>query len=736
MRKLCFCLKKIMEYQEITKENFFSAFGKINPQLDFEAVRKAVEIADNAHRGQRRESGEDFIIHPLTVAMIIAGLGLDTDTVIAGILHDVVEDSTFTKEEITEVFGSAIAELVDAVTKISYLSYSTGKSVRKAENYRKLLLAITRDVRVVFIKIADRLHNMRTLEHLSDKKQRNIAQETLEIYVPLANRFGMQEIKRELEDLCLKYLYPDIYQELYQVVREKKSFRDAFISDFRSEVAGLLAEEGISAEVSGRSKHFWSIFRKKVQRNITYNDINDYYAIRIITSGVEDCFAVLGIINTHYQPLAEAYKDYITKPKANGYQSLHQVIISAEGRKIEVQIRTAAMHHIAEEGAAAHWKYKEYEDLRKIDKSSQYKLDAAFDEQVSWLRGLLSLYQQEQPEEFVTVLKDKLFRDKIIVKTPGNDYVELPIGSTPLDFAFAVHTDIGLHCQSVRVNGRHVSLRYLLNDGDLVEVKTAKNVKPGRDWIEILGSPRARQRVRSWFRKQELEDAIQLGKSIFDKEIKKNELRLNEQVVIELAKRLKYSGLQDFYADLGLGNLLMGKVLEYLLPDNEPPESSALPGQDREYSTESSKPSIEIEGLENLLINFARCCNPLPGDEIIGYITRGRGLSVHLRDCPNPAFQQLCLREPERLLRLHWQKDSKEKNLAVTRLGLIALPRPKLNYDITSLLAQMKVTTLTSSSKMAGDHEEIELLIEIRDKKQLKKLKDSLLNIKGIIEIK
>ncbi len=725
-----------MEYQEITRDNFFPTFNKINPQLDIEAVKKAVEIADNAHKGQKRESGEEYIIHPLSVAMIIAELGLDTDTVIAGILHDVVEDSTFTKEEIAGVFGSEIAELVDAVTKISYLSYSTGKSVRKAENYRKLLLAITRDVRVVFIKIADRLHNMRTLEHLKDKKQHIIAQETLEIYVPLANRFGMQEIKRELEDLCLKYLYPETYQELYQVVREKKSFRDTFISDFSSEVTGLLAEEGISAEVSGRSKHFWSIFRKKVQRNITYNDINDYYAIRIITSDVEDCFAVLGIINTHYQPLISAYKDYITKPKANGYQSLHQVIISAEGRKIEVQIRTKEMHHNAEEGAAAHWKYKEYEDLRMIDKSSQYKLDAAFDEQVSWLRGLLNLYQQEQPEKFVTILKDKLFRDKIIVKTPANDYVELPIGSTPLDFAFAVHTDIGLHCKSVRVNGRHVSLRYLLNDGDLVEVRTAKNVKPGRDWIEILGSPRARQRVRGWFRKQELEDAKQLGKSIFDKEIKKNELRINEQVVIELAKKLKYSGLQDFYADLGLGNLLMGKVLEYLLPDNEPPESSALPGQDREYSTESSKPFIEIEGLENLMINFARCCNPLPGDEIIGYITRGRGLSVHRRDCPNPAFQQLCKREPERLLRLLWQKDSQEKNPAVIRLGLVALPRPKLNYDITSLLAQMKVTTLTSSSKLSGDHEEIELLIEIKDKVQLKKLKTSLLNIKGIVEVK
>ncbi|MDP8220311.1 MAG: bifunctional (p)ppGpp synthetase/guanosine-3',5'-bis(diphosphate) 3'-pyrophosphohydrolase [Candidatus Stygibacter frigidus] len=723
-----------MEYQKITRENFCTALAAANRQLDLGVIKKAVLLADKAHQSQKRVSGESYIIHPLTVAVIIAELGFDTQTVIAGVLHDVVEDSDLTTEVISEIFGEEIAYLVDAVTKISYLPYSIGKSERKAENYRKLLLAITNDVRVVFIKIADRLHNMRTLEHLSRRKQKEISQETLEIYVPLANRFGLINIKRELEDLCLKHLYPDIYRELHNVVKDKKSIRDEFIKYFCAEVSELLSAEKITAKVSGRSKHFWSIFRKKVQNNINYNDINDYFAIRIITGNIEDCFSVLGIINTHYQALPLTYKDYITQPKPNGYRSLHQVIVSAEGRKIEIQIRTQEMHYVAEEGSAAHWKYKEFADLRSIDTSSANKLDKAFDAQVNWLRDLLKLYQQEQPEEFITALKDKLFRDKIIVKTPDNDYVELPIGSTPLDFAFAVHSDVGLHCQSARVNGKHVSLRYQLNDGDQVEVKTARNVTPGRDWIDILSSPRARQRVRAWFRRQELEDAVALGKSIFEKEVKKNDLKLNDQVITELAHKFKYSGVQNFFADLGQGNLMMDKVLEILLPDKEPPESAALPGQNRKYSSEGSKSFIEIEGLENLMVHFARCCNPLPGDDIIGYITRGRGLSVHKKDCPNPAFQQLCLREPERLMYLNWQKNTPE-NYQAARLKIIARPRPKLNYEITSMLAQFKITTLTSSSQLLGDHEEIEFVLEIKDKSQLKRLKNSLLSIKSIIEV-
>ncbi|MCF7911204.1 MAG: bifunctional (p)ppGpp synthetase/guanosine-3',5'-bis(diphosphate) 3'-pyrophosphohydrolase [Candidatus Cloacimonetes bacterium] len=724
-----------MEYQKINSENFYNVLAAVNPQLDLTAIRKAVLLAGKAHQNQKRESGENYIIHPLTVAVIIAGLGLDASAVCTGILHDVVEDTDITAADITNEFGSEISYLVDAVTKIGYLPYSTGKSFQKAENYRKLLLAITNDVRVVFIKIADRLHNMRTLQHLNEHKQIEIAQETLEIYIPLAIRFGLQNIKRELEDLCLKYLYPDIYHELQAMINEKKSIRDAYIEAFVQEVQTLLADENLSARIFGRSKHFWSIFRKKVQLNINYNEINDYYAIRIITSSVEDCFSVLGLINTHYQPLANTYKDYITQPKPNGYSSLHQVIVAAEGSKIEVQIRTEKMHFEAEEGSAAHWKYKGFIDSQNPEKLSVIKPDKEYEEQVNWLRDLLNLYQQEQPEEFINVLKEKFFRDKIIVKTPADEYVELPIGSTPLDFAFAVHTDIGLHCLSARVNGKHASLRQQLNDGDLVEIKTARNVKPSRDWIEILSSPRARQRVRSWFRKQETEDAISLGKSIFEKEIKKNDFKLNEQAVNELAVKLKYSGQKNLFADLGQGNLMMEKVLDILSPDKEPPQSTTLPGLDRKYSSESSKSFIEIEGLENLMVHFARCCNPLPGDDIIGYITRGRGLSVHKKDCPNPAFIQLCQREPERLMHLHWQKGSNEKDFMVARLSIIALPRPKLNYEITSLLAKFKITTLTSSSQLSGDHEEMELLLEIKDRNQLKRLKNSLLKINSIIEV-
>ncbi|MCF7919447.1 MAG: bifunctional (p)ppGpp synthetase/guanosine-3',5'-bis(diphosphate) 3'-pyrophosphohydrolase [Candidatus Cloacimonetes bacterium] len=723
-----------MEYPRITRSNFQKMILEVNPRLDMKNINRALDLAERAHLDQKRASGEDYIIHPLNVAYIIAELGFDAQSIIAAILHDVVEDSSLTVPEVKEFYGEEIAYLVDALTKITDLPEEAGKSAKKAENYRKFLLAITRDVRVVFIKIADRLHNMRTLHHLKVAKRRSIARETLAIYIPLANRFGLQDIKREMEDLCLKYLYPEIYRELHQVVKEKKSSRDSYINEFISTVYNLLEVEEIEADINGRSKHFWSIFRKKVQRNITYDEINDYYAIRIITSQVEDCFTALGIINTVFQPLPLTYKDYITQPKSNGYQSLHQVVISAENKKVEIQIRTREMHIYAEEGPAAHWKYKEFAHLEHIDSSSRPRLDKAFDEQVTWLRELITLYRQDNPENFIHSLKEKFFKDKIIVKTPDSDYLELPLGSTPLDFAFAVHSEVGLHCLSAKVNGRHVSLRYQLQDGDQIAIVTARNVRPSKDWLEILTTPRAQQRVRAWFRQRETEDAVILGKSIFEKEIRKHDLHITDQDVLTLAQSLKLSGALALYADLGQGNILIDKALDILQPTHKQPESISLPAQDKDFSVDASQPFIEIQGLENLMMHFAHCCNPLPGDDIIGYITRGRGLSVHRQDCANPAFQQLRQKEPHRIMHLLWQKPDKTLN-QVIRLLLIALPRPRLNYDITTLLSQQKIKTHTSSSQLSGDHEHITLVVEVTDRKQIKNLTSALLKINSILEV-
>lgn len=720
-----------MEYPVITRKNFTSKVLNTNPRLNIDLIEKAVKLADKAHHGQKRASGEQFIIHPLNVAYLVVQLGFDAQVVTAAILHDVVEDSSLTLEQVEEQFGAEITQLVDAVTKIADLPFSAGRSVKKAENYRKFLLAVTRDVRVVFIKLADRLHNMRTLNHLKPAKQRAISRETLDIYIPLANRFGLQDVKRELEDLCLKYLYPDTYKDLHRFVKLKKSSRDAYINEFVKKVKAILLKNDLEAEISGRSKHFWSIFRKKVQRNLDYEEINDYYAIRIITKEIDECFTALGIINSAFHPLENTYKDYITKPKPNGYQSLHQVIISAEGRKIEVQIRTQQMHIYAEEGPAAHWKYKEFAGL---DDGSQNRLqlDKKFDDQIIWLRELLTLYQQDKPESFIHSLKERFFKDRIIVKTPDHDFVELPSGATPLDFAFAVHTEIGLHCISAQVNKKHVSLRHQLQDGDEVEVKTARNARPSKDWLDILSTSRARQRVKAWFRQQEREDAVMLGKNIFEKEIRKNDLRITDQKVQEIAKSLKYPGTLDMFAAIGEGNLLIEKVIELLIPDHSQPESSTLPAQDKDFSAESSQSYIEIQGLENLMVHFAKCCNPLPGDEVIGYITRGRGLSIHRKDCANPAFQKLQKNEPHRIMQLQWQKS--EEGLII-RLKIIAFPRPKLNYDITTLLAQKKIKTLTSSSHQNGDHEIINLTVEVSSQNTMQKLKSDLLNIKSIEEV-
>jgi len=724
-----------MQYPVINCSNIKHKLSGVNPRLDLSKISNALDLAIKAHHGQKRASGEDYIIHPLNVAYIIAQLGFDTPSIIAAILHDVVEDSSLTVLEVEFAFDKEIAQLVDALTKITHLPNVGSKSATKAENYRKFLLAVTRDVRVVFIKIADRLHNMRTLHHLRPDKQLTIARETLAIYVPLANRFGLQDIKRELEDLCLKYLYPDTYKELHEIVKDKKSSRDAYISEFTAKVKQILQTDKITAEVTGRSKHFWSIFRKKVQRNISYDDINDYFAIRIITSKIEDCFTALGLINSAFQSLANTYKDYITQPKTNGYQSLHQVIFSAEGQKVEVQIRTTEMHIFAEEGPAAHWKYKEFSHLDAIDQANRPKLNKTFDDQVSWLRELLNLYRQENPEKFIHSLKEKFYKDKIIVKTPDSDFLELPLGSTPLDFAFAVHTEVGLHCLSAQVNGKHVSLRYKLQDGDQVAVKTARNARPGKDWLDILTSPRARQRLRAWYRQQEHEDAVALGKSIFEKELRKNDLKITGQNIQTLARTLKLSGSLAMFVALGHGDLLIEKVIETLMPVHKQPESTNLPAQDKDFSLESSKAFIEIQGLENLMVHFARCCNPLPGDELIGYITRGRGLSVHRKDCSNPAFQQLAKREPHRIMNIHWQKPADNNIKSVMRMQIVAMPRPRLNYDITSLLAQQNIKTLTSSSELLRDHERITIVIEIADRKQIKNLTSALLRINGILEV-
>lgn len=624
----------------VTIKNILDGVRQTQPEADLELIQRAYELAEAAHAGQKRASGEEYIIHPLHVAAILVDMHLDEATISAALLHDVVEDTTYTIEEMQEYFGEEVAMLIDGVTKLGRIEYKS-KEEQQLENYRKLFLAMAKDIRVILIKLADRLHNMRTLKYMREDKQKRIAKETIEIYAPLANRLGISSIKCELEDLCLRYLEPEIYYDLVENVKQKRQERQSFINDAMQQLGERLENAGMKAEIRGRAKHFYSIYKKMKRDNKDISEIYDLSAVRVLVDSVRDCYGVLGVIHEMWKPMPGRFKDYIAMPKSNGYQSLHTTVMT-RGYPLEIQIRTFAMHEVSEYGFAAHWKYKE------AGKSVGAKGD--YDKKLSWLRQVVNLQQElSDPQEYVEALKVDVFSDEVFVFTPRGDVIDLPKGSIPLDFAYRIHTEVGNHCVGAKVNGRLVPLEYKLKNGDIVSIITNKaNNGPSPDWLNIVASSETRNKIRSWFKKARREENIARGMELIEKEAKRlgyepKEL-LRDGRLGKVARKLKMANEDDLLAALGYGGItshgIMSKLIELHKQDlkqTASPDISKLLSELKpsQGTVKKSSHGILVEGEGGLLVRLARCCNPIPGDPIVGYITRGRGVSVHRADCPN-----------------------------------------------------------------------------------------------------
>src|SRR3989441_1186290 len=597
-------------------------------RLDLDLVSRAYRVSAQAHRGQKRESGDDYVSHSVAVATILAEQQMDSTTIAAALLHDVVEDSDVSLDDIRRTFGPEVAELVDGLTKLSTLTFRS-TAEEQAENYRKLLLSIAKDARVIIIKLADRLHNMRTLEHLDDEKQRRIALETREIYAPLAHRFGMAGVKAELEDLAFKFLERDDYRGLSRKVRAKKVERERTIERLRAPLGDALREADLAdIEITGRPKNLWSIYKKMKKRDKPFEEIYDLLAVRVLVNSIPECYHVLGIIHHKWTPLQERIKDYIASPKSNGYQSLHTTVFGPGGQLYEIQIRTRDMHHTAEYGIAAHWLFKE--GKRSADE---------LDRHLAWFRQLIELQQDTHtPEEFLEFLKVDLYQDEIFVFTPRGDVKRLPKGATPLDFAFAVHTEVGQHCQGARINGRIAPLHRPLKNGDTVEVLTSPQAKPSRDWLAHVETARARHKIRQWIKQEEHEKSLELGEEILAREVRRSRLEPpNDERMRSAATTLSVGTPERLQAALGRGDVALGTMMRALYPDLpadelQPPKPTAF---GRVIQRLRLGRGIKIQGVDGLMVRYAPCCQPVPGVRVVGYVTQGRGVSIHRPDCPH-----------------------------------------------------------------------------------------------------
>ena len=718
------------------------------PNLDTARLHDAFTFAYAEHQGQLRKSGEPYIIHPLAVADIVADLGLDVDSVIAALLHDCIEDTPATHEDIAKKFGPTVADLVEGVTKLTRMQY-VSKEEEQMENLRKMLMAMSHDIRVILIKICDRLHNMRTMEYQSPKKQREKSLETMEIYAPIAHRLGMQKLKWELEDLSLRYLDPVGYEEIETQLAKRSSAHEEFLASVQQRIQQRMDEEGIRCTVYGRVKHIYSIYRKMYTQNKTLDEIFDLYAFRVIVDDIPECYNVLGCIHDMFNPVLGRFKDYISTPKPNMYQSLHTTVIGRDGIPFEVQIRTWAMHQTAEYGVAAHWKYKQGMANVKLGTESQFE----------WVRKLLESQQDTDAEEFVRTLKVDLFADEVFVFTPNGDVKSLPAGATPIDFAYNIHSAVGNHMIGARVNGRMVPFDYQLENGEIVEVITSKSAKgPSRDWLNICKSNEARNKIRQWFKKERREENIVTGRAAFESELKHSKLSLAaitaEDVLPHVLHKVRFNSLDEMYASIGYGGTTAAKAVskirdEMLRLGRLKAEKAAAAGKSLEDSVivpgsaqaapapgPSGKPrhsdsGIIVEGLGNCMVKFAKCCTPVPGDPVIGFITRGYGVSVHRKDCPNVAISQSKPEEADRWINIAWAEDGLPTYK--TALELSAKDRSGLTLDLAMALssAQVKVSSLSARSLPDG-HAAVNLVVEVKDLKELNGVINKLNNIQGV----
>ncbi len=692
-------------------------------RLDTEQVVEAHRLAEEAHRGQKRASGDTYVSHAVEVAKIVGQLGLDTASIVAALIHDVVEDTLYSATDIAERFGDEVASIVDGVTKIGKVRFRSHEE-HQAENYRKLLLSMADDARVILIKLADRLHNMRTLEYLLPEKRRRIARETREIYAPLAHRLGMAQVKWELEDLCLKFLEPEVYRRLRSRVQAGRKEREQQIRDFHRPLEKLLEEGGISAKVTGRPKHLWSIHQKIERRGKPYEEIYDLMAMRVITQSVQDCYATLGLIHSRWTPIQERFHDYVATPKSNMYRSIHTTVFGPGGRRYEVQIRTEEMHQTAEYGIAAHWRYKE-------GRSTATEVDEA----LSWFRQVLE-WQQEasEPEEFMEFLKMDLFLGEVFVFTPKGEVKQLPIGATPIDFAFAVHTEVGLHCGGAKVNGRIAPLSRELKNGDSVEILTSSKQTPSRDWLAFVKTARARQRIRHWIRQEEHEQSVKLGREFLEREIRRRRLALPAEEALERAAgELNMKSWEAVLVSVGRGDIGPSAVIRELHPEHPPagvePRGES-PLRRLAARLRRSQPGVRIQGLDNLMVRYSQCCQPVPGDDVIGYITVGRGVSIHGKDCPNVLNLS---RDPERRIEIEWTAEKEERFLV--KLYTQGTDRRGLLSDIARAITDTG-TDIQHADIRAVDNGMLgEFVVEVRDLGHLKKVMRRVSQVKGVIHV-
>lgn len=693
-----------------------------NSRLDEELLRRAYRFSEEAHRGQKRNSGEPYVTHAVEVAKILAELQLDSTTVASGLIHDVVEDTKMTIGDVEREFGAEIAAIVDGLTKIAKLPTSGSKQDRQVESYRKLLLSIAKDARVIIVKLADRLHNMRTLGYLPEERQRRIAQETRDLYAPLAHRFGMAQMRWELEDLAFKHLETNEYKALARQVAQKRGEREALIAALREPLERELAKSGIrNVEVTGRPKHLWSIFKKMKQREKPYEEIYDLLAIRVIVNSVPDCYHALGVIHDGYTPVQERIKDYIAQPKSNGYQSLHTTVFGPGRQLYEIQIRTRAMHRTADFGIAAHWLYKE--DAKSADE---------LDKHLAWFRQILELQlDANTPDEFLEFLKLDLYQDEIFVFTPNGDVIQLPKGATPIDFAFAVHSEVGLRCGGAKINGRIAPLSRALRNSEQVEIITSAAARPSRDWLAHVRTGRARHKIRQWLRHEEHSSSVKLGQDILERELKRRRLtKPDDAALTDAANALSLGNATHLYASIGQGDVNVGLALKHLYPEYEEKEPLKPTFVERLVERVRGTKGVRIQGVDGLMVRYAQCCQPVPGDPVTGYVTRGRGVSIHRADCPNLLF---LAHEPERRLEIDWQEAEGER--FVVRLVLEGNDRRGLYADLASAVTESGTNIRSMELKSTDGKATGTVLVEVENLVHLQKIMKAARKVKGITEV-
>ncbi|MCJ7500953.1 bifunctional (p)ppGpp synthetase/guanosine-3',5'-bis(diphosphate) 3'-pyrophosphohydrolase, partial [bacterium] len=704
----------------IRLDDIIDKVREYNPKADLELINRAYVYSAKAHAGHVRQSGEPYLIHPLQVAGILSDMKMDVTTIAVGLLHDTVEDTDVTKEDLLKLFGDEVTFLVEGMTKISRLDFET-RVHQQAENLRRMILSMAQDIRVIMVKLADRLHNMRTLEHLRPEKRIKISQETMDIYAPLANRLGISWMQSELEDLSFKYLYPEAYQNLKQKVEERSKEYDEYIRKAIQVLSKVLEDHDIKGEVTGRVKHLWSTFNKMQRQGLPFDQIYDLIAFRIVVESVRDCYGVLGLIHSMFKPVPGRFKDYIGVPKSNRYQSLHTTVIGPVGERMEVQIRSGEMHHTAEDGIASHWRYKSEDRTLPEEDIKRFK----------WFKQILDeLSEVEDPRELMETVRTDLFPDEVYVFTPTGDVKEFPAGATPIDFAYSIHSDVGNQCVGAKINGRMVPLKYKLKNGDVAEIITSKGHKPSKDWLKLVGTHSAKSKIRSFIKREERERSLKIGEELLDKELRKMGTTLKKmRKTAQMTKTVTAFGfhkVEDLIATVGFGKYSPRQVLGRLFPEEEVADKlgqvAEVKALVRKAKEKARKEGIVVDGLDDLMVRFALCCNPLPGDEVVGIITRGRGISVHTADCPNIEAEGY---DSDRIVEINW--DDKAKVPRKVSIKITSEDIKGILAEMTGIISEKNIIITHADIRTSADDRAINTFdVEVEDVSQLKALINSL----------